>query len=836
MNVSFKTVRRCGDKAYVLSEITGYDGCSPVVLSASTDAGVRIPSATFPYCDVSDKLALQRVLSGASSFSGAALDVRSRSVGEPRQIIVVLPWLEVKRWELEFRAVDDEGSVVASCRKTLDVRTTNFMAFAGEYTSAVTGEAIERLDEHYIHDRIHVSFLSVIDRGDDVLVSASVEMPYRKEASVEFDFLDARGNRIDLEPTVVTELVTTMGDGISSTRRRMTISFVVSGANPRLCLCATDAAGTVAPGFAMLGTRTLEDLSRRFIERTTSAYDDPSYHEWYVKQHRADLPTLLEQASTRFANEPLFSFVCVLSDVPFHHVHDFTTSIAQQSYGRWELILVDMMGDHDLVSSIKESLGDERVYAIEVDPGNSIDDAFNVGMGAAEGDFVVIVAPCSMLSPDMLFSCVKELNIFSDSDVFYSDVDTVDAEGTHLHPILRPAFSPELLRSYNYIRDLLVVRSSLLGDMFPLAFAPLGQAGYDFILRVTEKARRVVHVPRVLCHRRFATEEAFGALCSGHDQEMGRKALVAHCKRKGIHAEVLATDQPDHYRVRHVLVDTPHVAIVVLALSGDCALLGTCIRALYGMVSYRDFEVVVVEASASCASGASRASGLEERYENLSVLTWEGEADRVKMANFAASQTQGEFLLFLNDDTRITTPEALEVFLGYFQSNDVGIVGPKQLFVDGTIEHAGIVVGGSRVVTPLFRHMDSSWHGYLDRASVAQNVSAVTGDCMMVRRSVLDEVGGFDESFSLFYADVDLCLRAREKGYFTVFTPHVCLSRFHSISRVTVMSRTRRIEIRREEALLQVRWPRVFEEGDAFYNPNLDPDSSFFALKPIQDK
>ena len=770
MNVSFKTVRRCGDKAYVLSEITGYDGCSPVVLSASTDAGVRIPSATFPYCDVSDKLALQRVLSGASSFSGAALDVRSRSVGEPRQIIVVLPWLEVKRWELEFRAVDDEGSVVASCRKTLDVRTTNFMAFAGEYTSAVTGEAIERLDEHYIHDRIHVSFLSVIDRGDDVLVSASVEMPYRKEASVEFDFLDARGNRIDLEPTVVTELVTTMGDGISSTRRRMTISFVVSGANPRLCLCATDAAGTVAPGFAMLGTRTLEDLSRRFIERTTSAYDDPSYHEWYVKQHRADLPTLLEQASTRFANEPLFSFVCVLSDVPFHHVHDFTTSIAQQSYGRWELILVDMMGDHDLVSSIKESLGDERVYAIEVDPGNSIDDAFNVGMGAAEGDFVVIVAPCSMLSPDMLFSCVKELNIFSDSDVFYSDVDTVDAEGTHLHPILRPAFSPELLRSYNYIRDLLVVRSSLLGDMFPLAFAPLGQAGYDFILRVTEKARRVVHVPRVLCHRRFATEEAFGALCSGHDQEMGRKALVAHCKRKGIHAEVLATDQPDHYRVRHVLVDTPHVAIVVLALSGDCALLGTCIRALY------------------------------------------------------------------NDDTRITTPEALEVFLGYFQSNDVGIVGPKQLFVDGTIEHAGIVVGGSRVVTPLFRHMDSSWHGYLDRASVAQNVSAVTGDCMMVRRSVLDEVGGFDESFSLFYADVDLCLRAREKGYFTVFTPHVCLSRFHSISRVTVMSRTRRIEIRREEALLQARWPRVFEEGDAFYNPNLDPDSSFFALKPIQDK
>lgn len=147
-----------------------------------------------------------------------------------------------------------------------------------------------------------------------------------------------------------------------------------------------------------------------------------------------------------------------------------------------------------------------------------------------------------------------------------------------------------------------------------------------------------------------------------------------------------------------------------------------------------------------------------------------------QIANFAVKNTQGEFLLFLNDDARILTDCALEQLLGYFQRPDVGVVGPKQLFIDGTVEHAGIVVGGSRVVTPLFRHMDAESQGYLDRAVVAQNVSAVTGDCMMLRRSAYEEVGGFSEEFTLFYADVDFCLKVRNAGYYTVFTPHVLLS------------------------------------------------------------
>ena len=435
------------------------------------------------------------------------------------------------------------------------------------------------------------------------------------------------------------------------------------------------------------------------------------------------------------------------------------------------------------------------------------------------------------MAPDALFECARTINEYSDCDVLYTDVDAFDADGMHFQPVFRPDFSPELLRSYNYLRDLVVVRSSLLSGLPNLPYAIMGAAGYDLALRVTEKARRVCHVPRVLCHRRFATiDTSEGFKATQIEQEAGRKALVAHCQRVGINAEVLNDREPGHYRVRHVLAESPHVS-VVLIFEGNAPLLRTCVRDLYEKIDYANFEIVVVSTAAFAQETKACLAELTEDHDNLSVLEWDGPFNKAQIANFAVKNTQGEFLLFLNDDARILTDCALEQLLGYFQRPDVGVVGPKQLFIDGTVEHAGIVVGGSRVVTPLFRHMDAESQGYLDRAVVAQNVSAVTGDCMMLRRSAYEEVGGFSEEFTLFYADVDFCLKVRNAGYYTVFTPHVLLSHLHSVSRMRIRSKEISIRRRREAALLQSAWPSIFVEGDAFYNPNLNPDSSYFAMK-----
>lgn len=264
---------------------------------------------------------------------------------------------------------------------------------------------------------------------------------------------------------------------------------------------------------------------------------------------------------------------------------------------------------------------------------------------------------------------------------------------------------------------------------------------------------------------------------------------------------------------------------------GNAPLLRTCVRDLYEKIGYANFEIVVVNTAAFAQETKACLAELAEDHDSLSVLEWDGPFNKAQIANFAVKNTQGEFLLFLNDDASILTDDALEQLLGYFQRPDVGVVGPKQLFIDGTVEHAGIVVGGSRVVTPLFRHMDAESQGYLDRAVVAQNVSAVTGDCMMLRRSAYEEVGGFSEEFTLFYADVDFCLKVRNAGYYTVFTPHVLLSHLHSVSRMRIRSKEISIRRRKEAALLQSAWPSIFVEGDAFYNPNLNPDSSYFAMK-----
>lgn len=832
MNVSFKTIRRSGDKVYILSEISDYDERLPVVLSASTESGALIPSDTFPYCDINDTFALRDVLyDGSLANQGMPLaPLHTKNSAGVRFFVISLPWLEVRRWDLIFRAIDATGSVVDSCRKSLDTLTTSIKAIASQRTSPETGELIEDLDGRFVHDRIHVSFLRAVEIDDSYRVSALLEMPYHEETFVECDFLDSHGSALSLDYMIVEDSIAQPAAYGSLRRRYIVVSFLVDKDNPYLCLCATDTQGTISPGFAMLGSRSLDSLLKRFRDRTTSAFNDSDYNEWFHTVHRADVPALLEQVATRFTYEPTFSIVCLLTDDPDHHIYDFVNSVAQQSYGKWELIMVDMLGTKGRVSDLKELLDDDRFYVIDADPSIGIDDNFASGLAAAEGDFMVFTQVRDVLAPDALFEFVRTINEYPDCDFLYSDVDTCDAQGVHSQPLFRPDFSPELLRSYNYIRDLVVMRESLYAEISPLSFSMFAACGYELVLRATEKARRVCHVPRVLCYRRLATVESPSAKLSRLEQEVGRKALIDHCQRIGLNAEVLNEDVMGHYRICHILTEHPKVSIIVF-YEGDAKLLVTCIESLYKKIEYQNFEVLVVDAGNHSQEDQEYFKQLENCFETFSLLTWDEPINRSKMANYAITEADGEFFLILNSDACILSDNALDVLLGYFQSPEVAIVGPKQLFVDGTIEHAGIVVGGSRVVTPLFRYLPSTWHGYLDRARVVQNVSAVTGECMMIRRSAYKKVGGFSEELALFYADVDFCLKVRDAGYLTVYTPFVELSHLKSASRLRIHSKELRIKRRREIAYLQGAWPRDFVEGDTFCNPNLDHDSSYFALK-----
>lgn len=832
MNVTFRLMRRSGDKAYILSEISDYDKGLPVVLSASTENGSRIPSDVFPFVDRADGVALESALFDTALAVRDGLLTTRHAKNSPavRFFVVVLPWLEVKRWVLEFRAITAEGKTQSFCVNSLDLDMFRWRNRLDIRKGMFQSEAIERLSRSFVHDRIQVTFTRAIEDANQVLISASVDMPYHEESSIEFDFLDGRGRVFYPEYNVIEDSVTHGEDYGSLERRHLELSLSLPKSHKAVCVCATDTIGTIAPGFAMLGRKALSDLLADFAERTRTAYEDPRYDTWYRDRHRVDLPTLFEQVSVRFEREPLFSIVCILEGAKRHHIHDVMNSLLMQSYGKWELILVNVSEDETPATSLLELFEDDRMYLVDVDPSLSRTEKINAAIYASEGEFVGCLFAQDLISSNALFEFARTVNEFPTCDMLYCDSDTVDAQGYHSHPIFRPDFSPELLRSTNYMGNLVLYSDRLLEKIGLYDPAYDGAVAYDLNLRAMEQARQVCHIPRVLYHRRFASEIREDQLFSEKSQEAGRKALVAHCKRTDLNGEVLSLDLPQCYRIRHVLREMPKVSIVINSENNPDQI-ERCVRNIYQQLDYPNFAVVVVEVGPRDEVTHERFRAMSDRYDTFSTLAWDAEFNHARLANFAVRNLSSDFYFFITDDTRITNADSLQTMLGYFQDPRVGIVGARKLFLDGTIEHAGLAVGGRHIITPTARHETPVWRGYLDRGALCQNVSAVAGDCMLVSARVFDEVGGFTEEFSTAYSDVDFCLKAHELGFYTVYTPYVTFTHFRSVDRLRNYSQAFLIKRKREAALMQYLWPVYFVKGDGFLNPNLDPDSPYFALR-----
>lgn len=830
MNVQFRVTRRSGDKVYILSEITGYDKSLSVVLSATTDAGAQIPCYSFPYCNVAHPNEVAQVVSDAAAASRQlGFSGHPRNSAEVRFFVIALPWLDIRRWELTFQAIDAEGDVVSECSKRIDVGSAAWNDRLNDFTDAERGNAIEMLDAAFMHDRIAVAFERAVENDDRVVVHARIDMPLVPGSRLDLSFHDVQGEPIDVAFQVIADTIEAEGD-LGPARRVLTVSFETDRSNPGVCLTATDAAGLLAPGFAMADIRSLIELLGKTVASMSAADEDPSYDRWYKTRHRASLPTILEQASTRLAHRATFSFVVLYENNPSHHVYDLVWSFLSQSYGRWELILVCRGTAPSSLSDVVDSAGDDRIFIVESAPEAPLSHLLQLGVDAAEGEFVGFVRASDKLSPDALFEFAMAVERNEETDVIYCDSDTYDAADTHSNPVFRPDFSPELLRSRPYIQDLLAIRTQLLDDMVPFDQLQQGAFHYDLVLRATEVARHVSHVPRVLCHLRFATLDLAFDEATENACEASRKALVDHCRRLGISAEVQRTDAPLCCRVRHVMKDTPKVSVVVPSLD-NADRLRRCLTSLRDHTHYKDYEVVVLDGG-SASETLEAYDRLAESMPQMRVVHIEDASNRAVFLNASLEQAQGQFVLFLHDDVRFVSADPIEGMLGFFQSEDVAAVGAKRLFADGTVEHAGLSVGGNGVAAPLFCGAPASWEGYQDRARVAQDVSAVSTDCMMVRRSAFEQVGGFPADLPRHFGGVDLCLRLQQAGSRVVFTPHVVVS--HCLEPALPPSFDQREDTlyAAEAFLVKHRWPERFNgAGDPLVNANLDPDSPFMALR-----
>ncbi|MDE6202324.1 MAG: glycosyltransferase family 2 protein, partial [Lachnospiraceae bacterium] len=453
----------------------------------------------------------------------------------------------------------------------------------------------------------------------------------------------------------------------------------------------------------------------------------------------------------------------------------------------------------------------------------------------ATGEYIGLFDHDDLLHPSVLYEYVKVINE-KDADYIYCDETTFKSRDINrmLTMHFKPDYAIDNLRANNYICHFSVFAKSLLEgtELFRSRFD--GSQDHDMILRLTDKARNVVHVPKLLYYWRcHAASTASNIEAKPYAIEAAKGAVADHLKRHGFqHFEITSTRAFETiFKIRYQILGSPLISIVI-ANKDHAADLKRCITSIFEKSTYENFEVIVVENNSTEKETFDYYQELEEN-EKVQIVTYEGTFNYSAVNNLGASRARGQYILLLNNDTQVITVNWIEELLMYAQREDVGAVGAKLYYADKTIQHAGVVLGLGAHRTAGHSHYKQHREnlGYMGRLCYAQNVSAVTGACLLVKKSLFDEVGGLDESFAISLNDVDFCLKLREKGYLNVFTPFAELYHFESISRGLDDNGEKAERYNRESEQFRTKWKKILEAGDPYYNANFSLDRSDFALK-----
>jgi GT2 family glycosyltransferase len=496
-------------------------------------------------------------------------------------------------------------------------------------------------------------------------------------------------------------------------------------------------------------------------------------------------------------------------------------SVLGQSYPYLELCLCDDGSrDPEVAALLRDARRRDRRVRLTSHPApQGIAAATNAAVALGHGEWVAFVDHDDELAPFALEAVVEALAANPEADVCYTDEDCIDPDGARSTPQLKPAFSPDHLLSTPFLGHLLVVRRSLLDEVGGLRSEFDGSQDYDLMLRATERARSVLHVPVVAYHWRRTRGSAAGeeeAKPFAHDAS--RRALEAALARRGIDAAVEAGPVAGWYHVRRRVSRPPLVSVVVPFRDG-APMLARCVESLERTLGGLPCELVLVDNGSTHPETRLVVERLERSFaaapeRRVLLLEDDQPFNWSALNNEAAARASGQVLCFLNDDVEATTPGWLEVLLGHALRPEVGAVGPRLSYPDGRVQSAGLVVGLGGIANSLLAGCPPHSRGYMELASLTRNCSAVTGACLVTRRAVFESVGGFDEGLAVAFNDVDYCLRLRQASYLVVFTPMAELVHHESESRGLSDDAP-------ETARFFRRHGRLVREGDPYFNPNL---------------
>lgn len=541
------------------------------------------------------------------------------------------------------------------------------------------------------------------------------------------------------------------------------------------------------------------------------------------------------EESTVFENNVKVSVLVPLYNTPIKFLDEMIASVENQTYKNWELCLADGSdSEHSEVGIfvLEKVKKDSRIVYKKLEKNLGISENTNACLEMATGEYISLFDHDDLLHPSALYYVVKAINEEKADFIYTDEVTFLDNKVKNLVNLhYKPDFAIDTLRSYNYICHLTTFKASLLEKTGGFRKECDGAQDYDIILRLTEQAEKIVHIPEILYFwRGHKNSTAQDITSKPYIINAAHKALSDHLQRVGIKGKVYDALIPSTYRISYDIEGNPLISIVI-ANKDNIKLLHNCINSIFEKSTYRNFEIIIVENNSTEPSTFEYYKNLEEQYSNVKIVYWKDKFNYSAINNFGFSEAEGDYVLLLNNDIEVITPSWLEEMLMYAQRKDVGAVGAMLYYPDDTIQHAGVILGIGGVAGHSHKYFPRGTYGYMSRGAIAQNYSAVTFACVMMSSDVFEEMHGIDEKFEVAFNDVDMCMRIRKAGYLIVFTPYAELYHYESKSRGQEDTPEKVKRFNSEIDRFQKRWGKELEMGDPYYNPHLTLHYEDFSFK-----
>lgn len=586
--------------------------------------------------------------------------------------------------------------------------------------------------------------------------------------------------------------------------------------------------------YKMIRTTVNDGVGRAVRETHEATLEHYQPYTLWIMRNEPCPEKLADMASESrgLAHRPKISLVTPIYNPERNDLVACIRSVRDQVYDNWELCLVDGGSTRKYVREVLTEFGgnDQRIKFKILDHNLGIGGNSNTALKMATGEYVGFLDHDDLLAPFALYEVVKLLNHDLSLEFVFSDEDKVPASGGKRYdPQFKSNWAPDTLLSYNYLCHFAVANRKLIDEIGGFREGYDGSQDYDLILRLTEKTRRIQRIPKVLYHWRASrVSAASDRNAKSYAHVAAKKAIADHLSRRDLEADVLDGVAPGIYRVKYRLRPAQRVSIII-PTKDKVALLERCVRSVLEKTQYQDFEILIVD-NQSVEQVTLEFFQTMSSDARIRVLPYHSPFNFAAINNYAVRSTDREYLLFLNNDTEVISSDWMESMLEFAQRNDVGVVGAKLCYPDDTIQHAGTIIGLGGVADHAHVRFPRLASGYMWRIQTIQNVSAVTAACMLMRRDVFDQVGGFDERLAHSFNDVDLCLKVRDKGYLVVYTPYAELYHHESVSRGVEDTPERLARFAQEAALIKTRWRHVLQSGDPYYNPNLALGRNDFSI------